>query len=185
MGHKDPDRQQAIKAELAEMEPSSEEEFHDFLDTCETEDSRAPMESNEFHKRVARIYAVSIRLGISPHAWFCALQMPSGEECMIRDELLKLHEAASGSADEFDAVELEYAAYLEASRLYPLLQSQCRTPASWWNEQEATIYNRAVYEELSDLWEARNEPLDEWSGPAMPLSAVQNPWKEPYEQARG
>lgn len=89
MGRRDPERQQAIEAELAVMRATRDEEITELLAVCDVEDSQAIMDENEFMERVNRIEAENKRFGITPTAWFCSLQWPSTEECRIRDELIE------------------------------------------------------------------------------------------------
>ena len=159
MGRKDPARTKAIKSELDEMDAEREAELKEADEVAKAmaeiaEETFRLDDEMDFKERVDRIYVENKRLGITPESWFCNQQWPSTEECRIRDELIR-----RWNADEQTRIELEYAAHQEAARLYPLLKSQGKTPSSWWNKQEATIYNRVVYEELCDLWEVREEPL--------------------------
>jgi hypothetical protein len=128
-----------------------------------------------------------------------------------------------------EAVEngLEFAAYIEATKVYIQIRQEGKIPADWWKERLHSMHNRYVYEALSDIWEDREmtptppksttdddhdceecmavdsadeRPLtdqevmeekaaedmyadrfdgpedhpDEWSGPAIPMSAIES-----------
>jgi hypothetical protein len=177
MGRKDPERQQAIKAELVEMEPTAEEEFHDFLETCETEDSRAIEETNEFQDRVNRIDAENKRLGLVPAEWFNALECPSAEDFMVRDALIERWEremTVQSVTDEIDEYndginwnsstgQIEFDDwpydYYDGARYEPLTD-------------EEVAEEKAAEDMYADRFDGPGDYLDEWSGNAMPMSAV-------------
>jgi hypothetical protein len=175
MGRHDPERQQAIKAALVEMEPTADEEFHDFLETCETEDSQAIEETNEFQDRVSRIYAENKRLGIAPVAWFRALQQPSIEDCMVRDALTERWEremTVESVTDEIDDYNHRRALHDPDCRECLAIEADDRFDDPIMDQIKQDGDNYMCYE---DLRRSMNmEFWDDWSGPTIPPSAIQD-----------
>jgi hypothetical protein len=177
MGRRDPERQQAIKAALAEMEPTAKEEFAEFIESCENEDSQAIMNNNEFQDLVNRIDAENKRLDITPAEWFSSLQWPSTEEYMIRDALTERWETemmGSQIDDDHDCSEC--------------MEIDAHDDGINWNSSTGQIefdYSTddrpeppdAYEDPSSEIWKPM-EFLDDWSGPTIPMSAIENPREE-------
>lgn len=163
MGRKDPERQQAIAAALAETEPSDTEDFLTFMANCDNEDSRAIEDSNEFQARCDSVRNQIKQLGITPTAWFNALQWPTSEDCLVRDYL----------ADRWET------------------ENEPDNPADWPDEHDRFAHYQPLSdqemeeERLADLWADRfdgpGDYADEWSGPTIPTSAILQPFKDDEE----
>ena len=157
MGKQSPDRVAAIRTELALMEPPAVDV--DLLASCDDEDSRAIVETNEFEERVDRIYAENKHLGITPNAWFCALQWPSSEDCRVRDEL----------TDRWQT-EMEYEHDLAD---WPDHYYSGRTGYKPLTDQEM-VDEKIAEDWFADRFDDPGNYWDEWSGPFLPMSAVQD-----------